>query len=827
MNKQYAIICVFLGLLTPATASADPALMKTHCGKCHTGNDAEGKFTLKSLGSIPNRDSLEDWLNSLDRVKAGEMPPEDESELNPAERRNLIAWLRQQLEQFDRTEAKSKPNHRPRRMNNREFAASIADVLMIEDVGTHLPTDNLIADALYHGFDTHSETLGFSKFHLEQYIRSVRKIVDATILPGTRPKQKRYKIPPERILSDVTAQNIKRPDRAGTPDGFDFLDPKQLAYFQDFKYVPTSGRYRVTIRVIGKDRGRYDAEGTGVLDDDPIRLRVEMGDRQYTFDLPDEKVEEIKLEEWLAKGTRLQLQNPTDGLRLVGNGNFKFQNRLTASYFKKYQPKQYAELIKTFTLKKNGQKRNPDDWHNWVDHWMGPRPRVLSAFVEGPFFKTWPPQRHVDLIGRNPAIKDTRKILTPIAERAWRRPVQADELDEIIALVNQVHASRGIVPALKEGIVAVLVSPQFLLLNSEQLSPSQRFASKLSYFLQGTTPSAELRTAAEAGQFASYESVVNEVKRVVNDGNAKSFQVAFPYAWLELNDINFMAPDPEKYHHYHRKLVSHDMINEVLHLFRHATEQNIPVPELLLADYTFVNADLAKVYGLTDVPQDSKFRKYTFNHGQRGGLIGTGAFLTSTADSLFTSPIHRAIYVMENFLGIHATPPPPDVEITEPDVRQAKTIKEILAVHRSDKNCASCHQLIDPFGYAFENYGPDGRWRDVYTVEATVKQSLATPKKQRAKPKLTRISIDASSEFLSGAAYKDIVGFRKIMKNEASRNRMVRCFINKLLTYANGVEPDKADFAEIDRIMEVSAKHDHRIVETIAAVIHSPLFREE
>ena len=810
-----------------SAAIANPSLMKVHCGKCHTGAEAEGEFELSSLGSVPTRDSLESWLNSLDRVKAEEMPPADESKLTDADRRNLIAFLRQQLEKFDLAESESKPNFRPRRMNNREFASSVADVLMIEDVGTHLPTDNLIGDSRHHGFDTHSQTLGFSTFHLEQYIRSVRKIVDATIFSGSQPETRRYEISSDQVFSETTSQNIKRPERRGMQDGFDFLDPKQLAYFRPFKQVPSTGWYRIRVRVIGLDRGLYDAEDTGVYDDDPIQLRVEMGDREHVFELPDNEAIEIDLTEWMAEGSRLRFQNPTDGLRLVGNGNFKFQNRITASYFKKYEPDRYSELIKTFTLKKNGQKRNPDDWHNWVEYWMGPRPRLLGAVIEGPMYESWPPKRQVALIGKNPSITDAKAILNAIAERAWRRPVREGELDDILTLVHSVSRDNGIVDGLKEGILSILVSPQFLLLNTEDLTPSERFASKFNYFIRGTTPTQELRSGVAAGMLDSHASISAELKRMIRDGNASSFQRAFPFAWLELNDINFMAPDPEKYHHYHRKQVSDDMVNEVLHLFRHATEENIPVPELLLANYSFINADLAKVYGLDDVPQDSTFRKYVFKDGRRGGLIGTGAFLTSTADSISTSPIHRAIYVMENFLGIHPTPPPADIEIKEPDVRQAKTIKEILSAHRSDKNCLSCHQLIDPFGYAFENYGPDGGWRNSYTIEEAVAQSAATPKQNRIKPKITTIPIDASAEFLSGAAYRDIEGYRKVLANEASQNRIVRCFVTKLLTYANGVEPDNAGFAEIDRIMEISAKHDHRIVETIAAVIDSPLFREQ
>ena len=595
-----------------SVAIADPVLMKKHCGECHSGAEAEGEFKLVSLGSVPTRESLEGWLNSLDRVKAGEMPPEDESELTNAERRNLIAYLRQQLEKFDRTETDSKPNFRPRRMNNREFARSVADVLMIEDVGTHLPTDDLIGDSRYHGFDTHAETLGFSTFHLEQYIRSVRKIVDATILSGSRPKEKRYVISSEQIFSETLSQNVKRPERQGTAEGFDFLDPKQRAYFRPFKHVPTTGWYRIRVKTVGLDRGRYDEEKTGVYDGDPIQLRVEMGDRERVYDLPDEKVTEISLTEWLAENSRLKFQNPTDGLRMMGNGNFKFQNRITANYFKKYEPKRYAELIQTFTLRKNGKKRNPDDWHNWVDYWMGPRPRLLGAVIEGPIYESWPPKRQVALIGMDPSVENAKSILKPITERAWRRPVREGELDDILDLVHKVNEEGGVVEALKEGIVSILVSPQFLLLNTEELTPSQRFASKFSYFIHGSTPSSEFCGSVAAGKLNSHASITEELSQLIRDGKANSFQRAFPFAWLELNDINFMAPDPAKYHHYHRKRVSDDMVNEVLHFFRYATEENIPVPELLLADYSFINADLAKIYGLEDVPQDSKFRKYVF-----------------------------------------------------------------------------------------------------------------------------------------------------------------------------------------------------------------------
>lgn len=825
MRFLLATISVFC--LLHSAVVANPVLLKKHCRACHHGDDAEADFNLAALSDSPTASNLDAWLASLDRVKSGEMPPAEESNLSDSERRDLVDYLRRQLATFDREQSTLKPKFVPRRMNNREFAQSIADVLLIEDIGTHLPTDNLVGDSRHHGFDTHSQTLGFSKFHLEQCIRSARQIVNATILDGEKPQSKRYQVTSRQIFAESLSQNTNRPERQGASKGFDFLDPRRQAYFKPFKHVPSTGWYRIRIQAIALDRGRYDTEGTGVYDGDPIQLLVQMGDRKHFIDLPDHEIHQIDLTEWMAEGSRLKFQNPTDGLKMVGNGNFKFQNRLTGEYFKKYEPDRYAQLVKTFTKKRNGRLFPTSAWQNWVNDWMGPRPRILSAEIEGPIYPAWPPARQTALIGANPKIEDAHAILKPIAERAWRRPVRDGELDEILHLVHRVHQTSGIIEALKEGIVTVLASPQFLLLNTEDLSEQERFASKFSYFLYGTTPTHPLRQAVAAGSLNSQAAIVQELKQRIASKETASFQREFPYAWLELSDINFMAPDPDKYHHYHRKDVSEDMIGEVLELFNHALKENISVPELLLADYSFVNADLAKVYGLEDVPQDSTFRKYVFQDGNRGGLITTGAFLTSTADSLFTSPIHRAIYVMENFLGIHPTPPPADVEITEPDVRQAKTIKEILSAHRSDKNCLSCHQLIDPYGYAFENYGPDGSWRHTYTVQSEMDKATKASATKRAKPQVTKIAIDAGATFQSGASYSNLRGYRDILASKVNQERIVRCFVTKLLTYANGVEPSSADFAQVDRIVAVSARHNYRIVETIAAVIDSPLFREQ
>ena len=810
---------LLLAAMLSQSAFADAKLLETHCAKCHGGKDPKGGFDLRALGVAPSHESVTLWETSLDFVEAEEMPPAKQSRLSVPDRRRLIQFLQQQLRLYNSQSGDSN-RIRPRRLNNREFENSVRDALLIEDIGTHQPTDNLIGDTLHNGFDTHGDTLGFSKFHLEQYIEAIRKVVDATILSGERPASQRYEIDSTEIISAHTSQNTTRPERRGLPKGFDFLDPQRPAYFEEFKTVPHTGWYKITIRCTGKDRGRYETEDTGVYHDDPIRMSVRLGDRERTFELPDEELIEITLHEWIAAGSRLRLHHPTDGLRMRGNGNFKFQNAITGEYLKQHQPERYASVVAAIQPTKSGKIRSPESWHNWVDHWMGPRPRVLGAVVEGPYYQSWPSERQVALIGVNPSVADAEAILRPIAERAWRRDVRDGELDRIVQLVRARADRHGDVEALKEGIVAILASPPFLLLNREDLTQQERFAAKFSYFLESTIPDPELRATVASGKLQSFEGVRDEVRRRCKQSEMQAFTRAFPYAWLQLNDINFMAPDPDQYRHYHRKRVSEDMIDEVLQFFSRAIKDNIPVPEFISADYSFINADLANIYGIDDVPQDSEFRRYQFNDGRRGGLLGMGAFLTVTADSLGTSPIHRAIYVMENFLGIHPAPPPPDVKIEEPDVRSAKTIKEVLEAHRSDKTCASCHQSIDPFGYAFENFDPTGAWRNEYV---SLDSSVDVAK--RSRQSAVGIPIDASSSFLSGAEYQDIIGFRQLMQADANRDRFVRCFVTKLLTYANGEEPH--DYSAVKDIVDKSAEHEYRIIDTIAAVIDSPLFREE
>ncbi|MEM9159970.1 MAG: DUF1587 domain-containing protein, partial [Verrucomicrobiota bacterium] len=492
-------------------AAADWELVKQHCSQCHNDDKLKGDFSISHLGHFPSDSASFLWEDSLDYVKLEEMPPPEKNEMTLAERERLVAFLATQISDYHET-AEFDFTTEPRRLNNRELKNSISDVLLIEDIGTNQPASSLLGDSLYKGFDTNGDTLGLSEYHIEQYINAVRAIVDSTILESDQPKAKTIKVSSQNLkVTDLG--NRRRDERANrTPESIEILDIRRHAYFDNFEVVPETGRYHIRLRAMGVDRTVYDSERTGHYEGDPITLRVHLGDRKLDFDLPDEQVREIAIDEWLAKGTQITISYLTDGLRLVGNGNFKFQYRIAHDYTKENDPELYNYVVENEVPHAKYRAGVPNHWVHWTGYWQGPRPRLFDAKVEGPLYESWPPKRQIALIGETPSVDNAENILLPIATRAWRREVYPGELDSVVKLVQSKAEELGTIGAFKEGIVALLVSPSFLLINPEEGTAADIFAAKLSYFLESTGPNARLLEKARTGRLADFASVRQEIQ---------------------------------------------------------------------------------------------------------------------------------------------------------------------------------------------------------------------------------------------------------------------------------------------------------------------------
>ena len=238
-----------------------------------------------------------------------------------------------------------------------------------------------------------------------------------------------------------------------------------------------------------------------------------------------------------------------------------------------------------------------------------------------------------------------------------------------------------------------------------------------------------------------------QVERMLVDPKSAAFIEHFTDRWLRLDKIGSMPPDVKRYRDYYTENLDVAMKQESHLFFGYILKHNLDIATFIDSDFTFANRGLAKLYGMPPLG-DAELVKVAVTDRRRGGLLGQASVLTATANGIDTSPVIRGVWVLENLLGTPPSPPPPDVEPLAPDLRGATTIREQLAKHREIASCNDCHAKIDPMGFALENFGPIGEWRDTYY-------------RQRQSP------IDASAQFPDGTRYRDITEFKtQLMRHQ-------------------------------------------------------------
>ena len=440
--------------------------------------------------------------------------------------------------------------------------------------------------------------------------------------------------------------------------------------------------------------------------------------------------------------------------------------------------------------------------------YLGPTLRVHSYRIEA-LSGEWPPKSHTALYGTGPIEEaDLQKLFHAFAERAYRRPVELAEMNSFVDLAKQLVADgNSKKEAMKAAYVAILCSPDFIYLrqNSGKLNDFA-LASRLSYFLWSSIPDEELMKLAREGKLSDGNELRRQPERMLKDPKAAAFTRHFPERWLKLYELGRMEPDKRgPFGHYFR--VKDYLVPQVDAFFRDVLENNGPIRHFIDSDYTFMNQLLGELIYKQKVIGET-FRKVKLEDGRRGGLLTMPAVMTVTANGVDTSPIVRGVYVLENILGTPPPPPPPDVEPLSPDLRGVKTLKEQLAVHRNQEACMSCHQKIDPMGYALESFDPIGRWRDHYPkVDKKAKQ--APP-------------IDTTAVLANGREVKDLAGFKAMLLERESQ--VAHCLTEKMLTYATGRLLEIGDRGEIDRITAELAKGGNRLRDLVHLIVQSRIF---
>ncbi|MEC9091356.1 MAG: DUF1592 domain-containing protein [Planctomycetota bacterium] len=360
------------------------------------------------------------------------------------------------------------------------------------------------------------------------------------------------------------------------------------------------------------------------------------------------------------------------------------------------------------------------------------------------------------------------------------------------------------IQALRVAYTAILCSPDFLYLQ-EKSGPldGYQIASRLSYFLWSSMPDDQLFDLARSGKLTDPAEIQKQVQRMLADPRSSAFAHHFTERWLRLDKLAESPPELNgPFRIYWDRRMEPQIVAQTVAYFSDILRRNAPITEFIDSDYTFLNESIADVfYGRKDIRGDS-LQKVTLNDPRRGGILVQPSVMTATANGVDTSPVVRGVWILENVLGITPPSPPPDVEPLAPDLRNAKTIRDQLAVHREQESCNRCHRKIDPLGFAFENFDPIGRWRERYP--------------RGGKP------VDPSATLANGQAIPNIVDFKKMMLSRESE--VVRGLTQKLLSYASGRLLEPSDRGEVQRIVDAMDKRGNRLRDLVELVTQSKIF---
>ena len=750
---------------TPGPASGSPYrnLLDRYCVNCHNQQLKTAGIEFDTMDLARAGDDAAVWEKVVRQLGTGMMPPQGMPRPPAEDRAAFGSWLESTLDRA--AEADPDPG-RPGvyRLTRTQYANAIRDLLALEiDGPSMLPPD----DPAF-GFDNVADSLSFSPLLLERYLSAARKISRLAVGDATmQPAAATYTPSPLAVQSGRMSEELPFGSGGG------------LAIRHHF---PLDGEYVLTISLQRRRTSR--ARQLDVrLDGKRLRLiRLDGQDGRSAYGQP--------------AAPDLTVRFPTEaGTRTVG---VSFLRRAPA-----------PEGLGPARLPVGSLRGGYSDWG------------VRSLRIDGPFRAEGPgdtSSRRLIFICRPLSTEATgeldcaRRILANLARRAYRRPVTNGDVDPLIEFYREGRNQGGFDAGIQSALERILVDPEFLFRverDPPAAAPSTAFnlgdldlASRLSFFLWSSVPDEELLEAAIAGKLGDPPVLEDQVRRMLADPRSRSLVTNFATQWLHLRNLRAVTPDENRYPEWDDNLRA--ALRRETELFLESQlVQDRSVTELLDAGYTFVNERLARHYGIPHV-YGNRFRRVDLDDDRRRGLLGQGSVLTVTSYATRTSPVLRGKWLLENVLGTRVPPPPADVpELPEHgEAARPASLRQRMEQHSRNPACSSCHRLMDPLGFALENFDAIGRWRD---------------------RSLDGVPIDSLATLPDGTAIRGPADLRSVILSR--RREFVETLTGKLLTYAVGRGLEPYDMPAIREIMREAAPSNYRWSALILGIVKSRPFR--
>ena len=752
------------------------ALVKQYCVTCHNDRSKAGQLSLQSFDAAKLEENGELTEKMIRKLRSGMMPPSGARRPEPAV---LTALLNTFESRMDKHAALNpNPGFRPfQRLNRAEYANAVRDLLDLDiDVTTYLPPDTIS-----HGFDNVADAQTFSPTLMDGYLRAASQI--SRLAVGDRnasATSTTYKIP-------RAASQHRRVDGApmGTRGGHSVVH-----------VFPADGHYRLKASLHYEPLGGLAGRNSMTAYD--LKEQVEFsvnGERVAIFDL----------------NTRMSETDPKNGLELVTPPvHIKAgPQRVTAAFVQRLDgPVDDLLMPLENTL--------ADVSITWGVTML---PHLRDFVVQGPMEVTGvsdTPSRLKIFSCRPTAKAEEEACATEIVKRlttqAYRGAPTAADLQDALKFYEQGRAKGGFEAGIRMAVQSILMSPRFLFRLEQQPAgiraaayriSDEDLASRLSFFLWGTLPDAELLRAASLGTLKTTAGIEKQVRRMLSDTRSEALSTRFASQWLRLQDLDKIFPDYLLYPQYD-EVLAHSMKRETELFFDSIVREDRDVKDLLTADYSFINERLAIHYNIPNIT-GSAFRRVTLPPYRRG-LLGQGSILTLTSVADRTSPVQRGKWVMEVLLASPPPAPPPNVPALDDGVKVGEggkllTTRERMEEHRRNPQCTSCHKVIDPLGLALENFDVTGAYR--------IKDN--------------EVPVDVVGDLYDGTRMEGPSGLRTALMKHA--DMFLTSFTESLMTYALGRRLEHTDMPAVRAIVRDAGKKGDRLSAYVMGVVNSSAFR--
>ena len=767
--------CGKLGSQDPQAQAAEQwPLVKQYCSDCHNSSDLAGGLDFAKIKPENFAQHAETLEKAVRKLRGNLMPPPKEPRPDEQRLMSFVSWLESSLDSVAASQH-GYPPIAPQRLNRKEYANAVHDLLALDvDPGEFLPQDEEVRH-----FDNIASGLQVSPSFIEQYVIAARAIaVRAVGQPNARPGGKTYTPGPGNQLTHVKGLPL------GTRGG--------VAVTHLF---PSDGEYSINIAdmftaIWGND-SEFENKLVVTLDDKPI----------YETSLGGE--EDMKLYDQVQDGAMEKVNSRLKNIRFPATSG---PHRVGVTF----QRRTFAESDdqQQMFLPGGGQDRQF---------------RLSSFEISGPYgahgLSETPSRDQIFTCEPSKGADEqicAEQIITRLATKAYRRPLAETDLADLLEYYRDGAAQGGFEEGIRSAVTGILASPYFLYRVEQvpaNVAPGQTYAiddltlaSKLSFFFWNTIPDDELLAVATRGELHKDDVLKREVARMLKDPRAESLASNFVYHWLNMRRLGEVDPDRAIFPYASgRGDPRRDYMTELTLFSKSIFDENRPVTDFMTAKYTYLNERLALLYGVKNVKGD-RFQRVELTDSTRWGLLGKGAILMAAAYPNRTSPVLRGSFILEYIAGAPPTSPPKNVPpFPESDVSgpKPKTVRDIMAKHRENPVCFSCHGIMDPLGFALENFDAVGAWR--------------------SKDRYANVPIDSAAQLPDGTPVSGPDDLRNALMKHPEN--FVQTFTERLLMYALGRATDYRDMPAIRKIVHESKKDDWKFDSIVWQIVTSEPFR--